>query len=115
MSYDYSRVEAKATELIERFGLPADLITPGAKSGPDNDPTFASSVLTPTMVVRAKSRVVDVEGRRRVKEELLVSTGVAPRIDDKIELSGLTMEVIMVMPIQTGPNPVMYQVEVLHG
>ena len=114
MSEDWGAIAAEVAVGLAEVGVSTTLRRKGAKSGPDNDPTYGSPTDYTVTVVNTKKRYKDENGTLTgvtMTTLLVAATGVVPEKSDTIFVSGVEQGIEDVIAIEPAGTAVLYKVE----
>ena len=115
-AFNYTRIKARASALISRFGFAATLEKPGTNIGQDYDPVYGAATTSTITVVDESIRTSDPTGQltgvtRRV---LTVSTdGLVPTKGDRVQVRSAWHEIDAVRPLAPGGVDLLFEVELV--
>lgn len=89
-AFDYTRLTASATRMVERFGTTATL-TRRTRSGDEFDATFSDTAYTIKAVMTQRFEWDQNAGAAMRRDELVISSdGQEPLVNDKVLFDGVT-------------------------
>lgn len=113
--FDYSNLESTAKRLIDRFGRDAVLIKKGT---PADGATLydAPPADTESDIILCETRfsLMNRDGtliKNGDKRWLISTEGLAPELEDKVQLDGTKYELINVDPLNPGGTVLLYEVQ----
>lgn len=114
MSVDWEEVAGEVSDALAEVGMQAAIVQPGAKSGPESNPTFGapnevtcSAMQESLSKLKAKGTLVE-----HTEAAYVVSSKVAPTTADKLRVGGASRKILRVDVDAPGGVDLMYTVQV---
>lgn len=117
MTFDYRRAEKTAQRLLAKFGQSAILHRPGAKTGPEYDPTIGPPIEVPCTVAILDYSIRERDGtliKATDKKAYISTEGLTEpvSVEDTLSIAGIDHTIVRVDPLTPAGQTVMFTAQV---